>query len=322
MINFSIVIPTLNRAARLGSSIRSILKNFGANHEQAEIIIVDNGSTDNTKEIVSALAREFENLRYIFQPRKGYHHAVNTGVVAAANEIVILADDDLVFSDNFFLSLAAAYDNQEIWCAGGKVFVRWINGERPPWLAESESTLGHFDLGPVAKHMQWPEAPVGASYSFRRNRFLELGGFNPDRRTGGDSETGFCRKIYKHGGKILYVPEAISYHLVSASEITQHYMIERYRLQAHCDSYAQFQDNLYKPSELIGKIWRYTKFLSHEVVHKYKHCHKGKTTGHKNEWMIAYFKERIKYDLRLLTSSKFRQFVLKTNWVDEIGKLT
>ena len=319
-MKFSIVIPTLNRAESLKRTICAIIDNIGTRNDDAELIVVDNGSTDHTRVIVTNLQKKIAGLKYVYQPKSGIHHAVNTGVLAASNQIIVISDDDLLFENHFFRNIVRVYEDHSIWCAGGKVIPKWED-ERPGWIPEDESSLGYLDYGSEMRVLKWPETIFGANFSFRRDRFIEVGGWNPDRFTGGDGETGFCRKVYKHGGKIIYVPDAVSYHLVSAKHITHEFMKNRYAQQARCASYAQYQDNLYTQKELFKKVCHslilFFKILLKKIKLSILHSDNN-FNYHKNQWRIAYLKSQIRYDLRLLLNKDFRKFVLKTNWLDEV----
>lgn len=86
----SVVIPTYNRAATIGASIQSVLNQTWQNFE---LIIVDDGSTDNTRQVVEAFADD--RIRYICQEQNGgASHARNTGIKLAECEFVAFLDSD------------------------------------------------------------------------------------------------------------------------------------------------------------------------------------------------------------------------------------
>lgn len=86
----SVVIPTYNRAATIGASIQSVLNQTWQNFE---LIIVDDGSTDNTRQVVKAFADD--RIRYICQEQNGgASHARNTGIKLAECEFVAFLDSD------------------------------------------------------------------------------------------------------------------------------------------------------------------------------------------------------------------------------------
>lgn len=88
----SVVIPTYNRAATLMRSIQSVT---GQSYSEWELIIVDDGSTDNTRELVESAARQDARIRYIHCPEnKGQAKARNTGIQEAQGEFIAFQDSD------------------------------------------------------------------------------------------------------------------------------------------------------------------------------------------------------------------------------------
>ena len=92
---FSIIIPTYNRANFLSKAIQSVLNQTYSNFE---LIIIDDGSTDGTKEIVSGL--NDERIRYVYQENKGRSDARNLGIELSIGEYICFLDDDDFFLDN------------------------------------------------------------------------------------------------------------------------------------------------------------------------------------------------------------------------------
>lgn len=84
----SVIIPTFNRAATVGRSIESVLKQ---SYRPMEVIVVDDGSTDNTLDV---LAEYGDRIRTIQQPNGGPSSARNTGVAGAEGEIIAFLDSD------------------------------------------------------------------------------------------------------------------------------------------------------------------------------------------------------------------------------------
>jgi glycosyltransferase involved in cell wall biosynthesis len=87
-INISVVIPTYNRAVLLERALKSVIaQSYAAN----EIIVVDDGSTDKTKQLIE---NNYPQIRYIVQINKGVSAARNTGIEAATNNWICLLDSD------------------------------------------------------------------------------------------------------------------------------------------------------------------------------------------------------------------------------------
>ncbi len=101
----SAVIPSYNYGAYVGKAIDSVLKQT---HPNVECIVVDDGSTDNTREVVAAYG---ERVRYIYQKNAGLPDARNTGVKAALGEFVGFLDSDDEWEPNF-VQVALDYFNK------------------------------------------------------------------------------------------------------------------------------------------------------------------------------------------------------------------
>jgi len=87
-MNISVIIPTWNRADRLANALRSV---FAQSRPPAEVIVVDDGSTDDTRQLV---CRQFRDARYIYQQNKGVSSARNTGIAAAGGDWIAFLDSD------------------------------------------------------------------------------------------------------------------------------------------------------------------------------------------------------------------------------------
>jgi glycosyltransferase involved in cell wall biosynthesis len=112
-MNISVIIPTWNRAERLVNALQSV---FSQSRPPAEVIVVDDGSTDNTREIVR---RQFPDARYLFQQNKGVSSARNTGIAAAnGNWIALLDSDDHWEPDK--LKQQKICHSDEIWIRNGR----------------------------------------------------------------------------------------------------------------------------------------------------------------------------------------------------------
>ena len=122
-IKISVIIPTYNRSKLLNRSIRSVLnQTFQPN----EIIVVDNGSTDDTREMVS---KNFRNICYIYHDNNGVSSARNAGIrISKSNWISFLDSDDEWMKDKLFLQKEYILKNpdvdflhtNEIWFKNGK----------------------------------------------------------------------------------------------------------------------------------------------------------------------------------------------------------
>jgi dolichyl-phosphate beta-glucosyltransferase len=91
----TIVIAAYNEEKRLAQSLRNIERYQAATGHPVEIIVVDDGSTDNTAQLVTMLSQEVQGLRLISYPRnRGKGYALRTGVLSSRGSMVLLADAD------------------------------------------------------------------------------------------------------------------------------------------------------------------------------------------------------------------------------------
>jgi len=90
-MRFSVVIPTYNRANKLDETVQNMLEQT---YTDFEIMVVDDGSTDNTKDVVTALQKEDERIVYVYQENAGASAARNTGVRHARGDIIVYMDSD------------------------------------------------------------------------------------------------------------------------------------------------------------------------------------------------------------------------------------
>src|SRR5690349_5231481 len=91
----SVCICTYNRCQTLRSALESVLGQE-ADGVRFEVIVVDNNSTDDTKQVVESFVRRgHSNLRYSFEGRQGLSHARNAGIAVARSPLVAFTDDDI-----------------------------------------------------------------------------------------------------------------------------------------------------------------------------------------------------------------------------------
>lgn len=136
----SVIIPTFNRAGWLAESIGSVL---GQTYPHLELIVVDDGSTDHTRDVV----REFGNtLTYIHDVNRGVSAARNRGVAASRGNLIAFLDSDDVWQAGKVAAQVALFQQQlgvevcytdEIWIRHGvRVNPKQIHQKHTGWLFE------------------------------------------------------------------------------------------------------------------------------------------------------------------------------------------
>jgi glycosyltransferase involved in cell wall biosynthesis len=178
----SVVMSTYNRADRLGAAIDSLLEQTGG--IPYEIIVVDNNSTDTTREVVQRIsARSAGRLRYAFEPRQGLSHGRNTGIALARSPIIAFTDDDIRAAPDWISQVVDAFARHpEVAYVGGRVLPHWL-APPPAWLTTAHwAPLALQDYGdePMSTGRHYAICLVGANLSFRRSVFDQVGLFTPD----------------------------------------------------------------------------------------------------------------------------------------------
>jgi glycosyltransferase involved in cell wall biosynthesis len=234
----SIVICTLNRAALLPRLLGALREQAPADGD--EVIVVDNGSTDDTAEIVTRAAAASAGfpIRYQLEPEQGLSHARNRGITASSGEIVAFIDDDALPEPGWLAAHRDAYrHDRRVGAVGGPIQLLFET-ERPRWVTRSfEQLLGLYDLGPTRRLYAVDtghETPSGGNMSFRRTTFDEIGLFDPELgRRGEDFLAGeeyeLAHRLFAAGWRAVYEPTAAVRHLVPASRLRVAFFRNRMR---------------------------------------------------------------------------------------------
>ena len=179
--DISIVLCTYNRADMLEDSLRSWQLVVQGNRK-VEFIVVDNASTDATRNVVEKFAGAFPGvLRYEYEQQPGLSCARNRGIEAARGPIIAFVDDDIYFDAHWLQEIVAAFERHpDVHCIGGKS-IPTFEGEKPNWLTESMLQFyGSTLSGDNDRLMVFPEHPFGVNMAFRQEVFGEIGGFRTD----------------------------------------------------------------------------------------------------------------------------------------------
>lgn len=225
----SAIICTHNRDPYLAAAIDSLL---AQDFPDYEVIVVDNASTDRTREIVEARP----SVKYIYESVLGLSVARNTGAQAAQSEILAYLDDDAEASKGWLSALYKAYQNNEkLAIAGGKVTLLWPAGATPPgWLSPGlAANLGAYDLGDSVVYIDKPGlTPRGLNYSMRRQFLEQVGGFDANLGRVGknllsNEELYMTELALRKGWQVAYLPDALAAHNVSPERMKQSWFLSR-----------------------------------------------------------------------------------------------
>jgi glucosyl-dolichyl phosphate glucuronosyltransferase len=247
----SIIIPTFNRSRYLQSAIESIASQQ-LDPRYYEILVVDNGSTDSTKNVVCGAGSRFapHRIRYLYEPIPGLLSGRHRGALEAQGDYLCFVDDDIIAADGWLDAIIESFARKEIHLVGGPS-LPLVESRLPPWAVPYCHMNGRslmcgafslIDLGDRAGEID-PVHVWGLNYSIRKSTLFELGGFHPDNIPKhlqcfqGDGETGLSLKIKEKGYKAYYHPLAKVYHHIPSDRFTQEYFEQRHFYQGVCDSF-------------------------------------------------------------------------------------
>jgi glycosyltransferase involved in cell wall biosynthesis len=194
----SIVVPTHNRARLLPRAITSIQNQSFADWE---LIVVDDGSTDDTQAIIEPFLRD-SRVRFHFKKNSGAAHSRNVGVELAAGNIITFLDSDDEALPNWLERMSSAMGNDTgVVCCGLERYDetgKFIDALKPESMAPFFSdTVGRFTNGGV--------------FMMRREVFLAIGGFDPELESSQHTEMSFRLIPYlrKHNLSIVNLMEPL-----------------------------------------------------------------------------------------------------------------
>lgn len=128
----SVIIPTRNRADLLQLALQS-LRAQTLPADQFEVLVIDNGSTDHTRQVVGSFQQQSGNIHYHFDSMPGLHVGRHRGLQAAKGDILVLADDDIEALPSWLATLQEVFSEPDIAMAGGNNLPIFV-GTAPDWL--------------------------------------------------------------------------------------------------------------------------------------------------------------------------------------------
>jgi glycosyltransferase involved in cell wall biosynthesis len=227
--DLSVVICTYNRPKLLRLTLETLLRHSPANLPY-EVIVVDNNSTPETREVVAEITRQDARVRYIRETRQGNAYARNTGVAKTRAPIIAFLDDDVTVRESWFEIIRRTLKETNADFIGGKVLPRW---EQPPpsWLGVANwAPIAALDYGDssFAITADNPLCLLTANIALKKEVFTKHGGFSAAVQRAGDSigsleDHEFLSRLLRAGLSGLYVPEMIVDAYVGRERMTKAY---------------------------------------------------------------------------------------------------
>lgn len=236
----SVVVCTRNRAGELGRSLDTMLR-LEAPFDW-ELIVVDNGSDDDTVALVTTLAeRRSGRLSVSSEPVLGLSAARNRGVRLARGAWIGFLDDDAEPCREWLEAIDAELRLPGVLAVGGPVEPVYSDA-LPDWLtAPFLPYLSVWDLGSEERDLGAGELPRGANLAVRREAFERYGGFDPrlgrvgrSLRSGEDTE--LALRIVAGGQRVRYAPAARARHRIETARLSPDWLLRRCAAQGFSEA--------------------------------------------------------------------------------------
>jgi len=199
-VEYSIIVPAYNEAHSIEGCLKSLL-NQTMPPESYEILVVDDGSTDDTAQRIKKYP-----VSYYFQPNEGAASARNFGVSCANGHIILFTDADCEVTTNWIEEMVKPFADREI--IGVKGFYKTFQTGLIARFVQKEYEAKYRYLL-KSKYIDFVDT---YSAAYRREVFLKSGGFDTQFRTASAEDCDLSYQLSRQGYKMVANPRALVYH--------------------------------------------------------------------------------------------------------------
>ena len=196
----SIIIPTFNGASRIANCLDSLVKQTAG--RDVEILVVDDGSTDNTVNVINS----YSSVRLIRQANAGPASARNHGALEAKGAILLFTDDDCVPMPDWLDAMLAPFEDS------GVVGAKGVYRTHQKSLAARFVQIEYEDKYRLMARLPSIDFIDTYSAGFRRDRFLEMDGYDTSFPVACAEDIELSYRMSARGWTMKFVPGAIVYH--------------------------------------------------------------------------------------------------------------
>lgn len=244
--DISVLVCTYNRADDLAILLESLCNQDGCGFTY-EVVVVDNNSTDSTRDRVEEVCEHAQVVpRYLFEARQGKSYALNRGLAAIRATRCLVIDDDQTVPQGYLALLLKTFgDHPDVSFIGGKVLPIW---EIPPpeWLTKEHwAPLGMADYGDEPFFVDQHRQVCLLTFAFDVEAVIGAGGFRDDlgvmgNQMGSTEDAELIQRLIATGRKGLYWPELLLHHHAPSNRMTREYY-RRWHF-GHGGYYAQWRN--------------------------------------------------------------------------------
>jgi glycosyltransferase involved in cell wall biosynthesis len=215
----SIIICTRNRATSLLKTLDSLKKISIPRNAQIELLVIDNGSTDDTTEIVKECSIPQINSRCICEDNLGVSYARNRGLAEAKGEIVLFIDDDVRPTEEWMVNILTYFDHRNVDAVAGKVTLP-VESLRP-WMTKLHRTRLASTEG---INPEKPAEMIGANMAFKRHVLDRVPRFDIALGPGAlgfGEDSLFSQQLLEAGYQIAFANDAVVEHRFGVQRLSR-----------------------------------------------------------------------------------------------------
>ncbi|OHE57752.1 MAG: hypothetical protein A2Z47_05000 [Thermodesulfovibrio sp. RBG_19FT_COMBO_42_12] len=212
----SVIIPTFNSAKELTKCLESF-KTQTLSNENFEVIVVDDGSNDGTKDAAAKYP-----VRYMYQQNRGPAAARNNGANQAQGEIILFTDADCEPQPNWIEEMIKPLDNPQV------VGVKGVYKTRQKELAARLVQIEYEHKYERMKKFKYIDFIDTYSAGYRKDIFLKYNGFDERYPKASVEDQEFSFRLSHDGLKMVFNPDAVVFHKHSASLMG--YLRKKYKI--------------------------------------------------------------------------------------------
>jgi glycosyltransferase involved in cell wall biosynthesis len=253
----SIILCTRNRADSLVLTLESISRIKVPEGWSVELLIIDNGSTDHTREVVDQSLLTILSCHYVYEPNIGLSHARNRGIKEAVGEILLWVDDDIRVSSDWVDKMCRPIlDNVADAGAGGVVFpdniTEVLNLLPDPSLAGWCASTHEIDRS-------LPDRMVGANMVFHRRVLERVPSFDIELGAGPNArgfaeEVLFSKQLKEAGYRIAGLFDVPVEHHFDLSRLTKTGLLDSARKMGRSAAYLEYHWTHHSPRRVRLKL--------------------------------------------------------------------
>lgn len=230
-MRLDVIIPSYNRASLLPSALNSLLAATVPPGLDVSITVIDNNSTDNTREVVESFQKRFgDRVQYCFEKQQGRSAALNAGIKSTTGDLIGVIDDDEEVDQNWFTVAFAALRSGDLDFIGGPYVPRW-SVQPPEWLpATYGAVIGLVDGGDkeVPFDENYSGILMGGNAVFTRSILAKVGPYSTwlgrtDKGLLSGEDEELYGRLLASGAKGRYLPQLVIYHHVPSDRLTKKY---------------------------------------------------------------------------------------------------